>query len=1081
MNQIKRFKWAKFKKPLKISAIVVGTFFLLLFIVPFFFTDGMVTKVKDLANKNLNGEVNFSDVNLSFYRHFPLLTLTLEDFMMKGSEPFKNDTLISAKDISLGVNLKSLFGHTIQINKIFLENAFINVQVDENGLPNYNVYGGSDTVDSTRLVTDTAADDTEVKISEIIIRDTRLIYDDHSLAFQIEAKGLDYTGSGDLSKSIFDLNSRAHIKSLDLYYDKVPYFLSKEIDADLITKINTNTLAFLFERNDLKINQLPVRFTGRFEFLENGYDIEFLLTSGNTGLRELFTAMPPEYLNWLEKTVVTGEANITASLAGKYISETNIMPDLKLDLSVKNGFIQHESAPAPVENLFVKFQTVIPGFNPDSLTVNMDSVHFNIEKDYFTSVIKIKGINNPWVYASLDSEIDLEKWVKAYGIKGFEAKGQYELHVLAEGNYTEGPNPSSLRKDTVILSIPKFSVESSLKNGYFKYDSLPEPIKDMGFKISLTCDDHNYQNIRFSLSDLNAKFLDNFIHGFIETSGVDELLVIANLTSECNLADIKKVVPLDGLEIAGLMKLTIDTKGTYSKSDKQFPITNSTLVFDDVFIKTSYYPNPVHNIDVHTKVTIPTDDPRDAKIEINPFTFEFEGKQFSITASLQNIMDVKYDITANGIFDLGKIYQVFAIQGYDLNGSIEAGFTLKGKQSDATAGRYASLDNKGFLKLNAITLRSELFPMPFVISKGDFRFKQDKIWLEKFTAQYGKSDFVLDGYLGNLLDYAMNESGKIKGSFKLASNQIVVDEFMAFADTSSQPQPPAADSAAITTESGVVIIPKNLEIAFTANVKSILYQDLDIKKFTGDLEIKDGLILLKETKFTLIDAPFLMDASYGSLSPKSAFFEYHIKAEDFDIKRAYDEIQLFHDMASPAENAEGIVSLDYNLKGKLAADMMPVYPSLEGGGVLSVKKVKLNGYKMFNEVSKKTEKEGLANPDLSKLDIETTIKNNIITIEPFKFKAAGFRVKIEGESSFDGNLNLKMRLGLPPLGLFGIPVRVTGTGTMPKIRFSKGGGEDEDIPETEYSDQIPDDVAKRLKAAKETDIEEIPEVPEEIK
>jgi AsmA protein len=383
MNQIKSFKWAMFKKPLKVSAIIVGAFFLLLFIVPFFFTDGMVTKVKVLANKNLNGEVNFSDVNLSFYRHFPLLTLTLEDFLMKGSEPYKNDTLISAKGISLGVNLKSLFGQAIQINKIFLENAFINVQVDENGLPNYNVYGGNETVDSTQLLTDTAADDTKVKISEIIIRNTRLIYNDRSLVFQMEAKGLDYTGSGDLSKSVFDLNSRAHIKSLDLYYDKVPYLLSKEIDADLITKINTSTLAFLFERNDLKINQLPVRFTGRFEFLENGYDMEFLLTSDNTGLRELFTAMPPEYLTWLEKTVVTGEANISASLAGKYISETNIMPDLKLDLSVKNGFIQHESAPAPVENLFVKFQTVIPGFNPDSLSVNMDSVHFNIEKDYY--------------------------------------------------------------------------------------------------------------------------------------------------------------------------------------------------------------------------------------------------------------------------------------------------------------------------------------------------------------------------------------------------------------------------------------------------------------------------------------------------------------------------------------------------------------------------------------------------------------------------------------------------------------------------------------------------------------------------
>jgi len=115
------------------------------------------------------------------------------------------------------------------------------------------------------------------------------------------------------------------------------------------------------------------------------------------------------------------------------------------------------------------------------------------------------------------------------------------------------------------------------------------------------------------------------------------------------------------------------------------------------------------------------------------------------------------------------------------------------------------------------------------------------------------------------------------------------------------------------------------------------------------------------------------------------------------------------------------------------------------------------------------------------VDIETTIKNNIITIEPFRFRAAGFRLKISGQSSFDGNLNMKIRLGLPPLGLFGIPIKVTGTQTMPRIRFGKGGGEDDIIPETEYTDHLPDDVAKMIKNAKEEKLEDAPEIPGEIK
>ena len=60
--------------------------------------------------------------------------------------------------------------------------------------------------------------------------------------------------------------------------------------------------------------------------------------------------------------------------------------------------------------------------------------------------------------------------------------------------------------------------------------------------------------------------------------------------------------------------------------------------------------------------------------------------------------------------------------------------------------------------------------------------------------------------------------------------------------------------------------------------------------------------------------------------------------------------------------------------------MLPIYPSLVGGGTVSVKQVKMKGFKMFGAVSKKTKRESINNPDVSKVDINTTIKNNIITI-----------------------------------------------------------------------------------------------------
>jgi AsmA protein len=43
-----------------------------------------------------------------------------------------------------------------------------------------------------------------------------------------------------------------------------------------------------------------------------------------------------------------------------------------------------------------------------------------------------------------------------------------------------------------------------------------------------------------------------------------------------------------------------------------------------------------------------------------------------------------------------------------------------------------------------------------------------------------------------------------------------------------------------------------------------------------------------------------------------------------------------------------------------------------------------------------------------------------------------------------------MRLGLPPLGIIGIPMRVTGTQDNPKIKLGKS--DKDEIPETEDKD-----------------------------
>lgn len=903
----------KIIKALKISGITIAAILLLLFLLPILFPGKIESKIKAFANEKLNGELSFSEANLSFFNHFPSLTLTLHDFSLNGSAPFKDQNLVSAKEIAFGINMKNLiFDSKVSIDKIYISKALMHVQVNAKGEANYNVY-----VSDGKPATDDNSE-TSLRLDKINIRDSHLVYDDQSTKMRIDAKGFNYVGKGDLDKAIFDIYTEADIDSLDFTFDNEPYLKNKKVHAKLITKINTNSLALVFQQNNLKINKLPVEFTGKFDFLKNGYDMDFRIHSNESELNDFFTALPPQYVTWLEKTKVKGETDLSLTLKGQYIASEDRKPDLAFNMKIRKGHIESKNAPFPVSNIYLNFDTKLPALNPDQLQVNLDSLFFNVGKDYMKAIVKSSGLQTPTIQATVKASMDLYKMDQAFGFENMDLKGLLQADVVVNGQY--------------------------------------------------------------------------------------------------------------------------------DKEKSVFPMTKGNVVLKNGMVKTTYYSNPITDINVVANLTNGNGAFKDTKLVIKPASFVFEGKPFYLNASFIDFEDVAYDIKAKGEIDVAKVYQVFSRKGLDLEGYIKADVAFQGKQSDATNGHYAKLKNEGTLELKNIKTRSDDFPKPFVIKAGLFKFHQDKMHFDNFIAAYGQSDFTMNGQMQNVINFALSDKEILKGNFAFESDFINADEFMA--NTTVKTEAPDAEIPVTQMETGVIIIPKNFDLNLSAKAKKVVFNGLTIDNGKGNVVVNKGILKVNNTGFNLIGSHVNMDIAYGSETANTAFFDFKVAAKDFDIKRAYNEIPMFKEMASAAESAEGIVSLDYKVGGMLDGNMSPIYPSLAGGGVLSVKKVKMKGFKMFNAVSQKTDREAIKNPDVTKVDIKTTVKNNIITIEQFKFKVAGFRPRIEGTTSFDGQLNIKMRLGLPPLGIIGIPLTITGTQENPKVKLGK---KTEEIEEKIYT------------------------------
>ena len=922
-------------KILKITGITIGSILLLLFLIPILFPGKIAEEVKSFANQKLNGKLDFKEAHLSFFNHFPSLTLTLTDFSLKGSAPYKNQTLLSANEVAFGINIRSLlFDKKVDIDKIFVSDALINVKVNAKGEANYNVYNSDDK--STKKDSSSSS----LRLEKIAIENSHIIYDDKSTKMLIDANGFNYVGNGDLDKSIFDLYTEAKIQDFNFTYNGEQYLKNKKVNADLITKINTNSLAFVFEQNNLKINKLPVEFKGRFNFLSNGYDMDFNIKSEDSKLNDFFTALPPHYVTWLDKSNVKGSTDLLLTLKGKYIASKNQKPDLAFNMKIRDGFINYNNAPIPASNIFLNFDTKLPSLDTEKLQVNIDSIFFNVDKDYFKAIVKIAGLAKPKIAARITSKIDLAKMNKAVG--------------------------------------------------------------------------------------------------------------------------------LQNMDLLGVLNMDIKSNGVYDKKNNKIPVTNGKIFLKDGYVKTIYYPNPIKDINLLATILDNEGSLKDLKVNITPASFEFEGKSIFVNAKLQNFDNITYDIKAKGELDVAKIYKVFSRKGLDVEGYVNADVTFKGSQNDAMKGNYKNLHNSGTLQLRNIKTTSEYLPKPFIIKEGTFVFNQDKMSFNNFVANYGQSDFKMNGYLQNVIDFVLTNKAVLKGNFALQSNYINCDEFMSASTNQTAVPDIFKDNTKplAPANSGVIVIPSNFNLQFHAVADKMNFQDVALEKLNGNMLIKNGKLIMKNNSFDIIGSNVKIDLVYGNETPNKASFDFKIVAKEFDVKRAYKEVKLFREMASAAENAEGIISLDYQVAGKLDANMQPIYPSLVGGGTLSVKKVKMNGFKMFGAVSKKTGKESIRNPDLSQVDIKTTIKNNIINIERFKFKVAGFRPRIEGQTSFDGNLNIKMRLGLPPLGIIGIPMKITGTKDNPKVSL---GRQSEDLKETEYEDgQAPTTVPTTTPAATPT-------------
>lgn len=421
------------KKFLKIFFISIGVILLLLIVLPFLFIGTIEKKIKEEINLQLNAQVGWDNVSLSFFRSFPDVSIGIEKLYVVGVDSFAKDTLAAVDQFSVSVNLKSVFSDNIEVKSIVLDRPLINAIVAADSTVNWDIMKPSaepETPEDTTATSSFMANLRSLKIS-----DGRVYYTDHTMQLVTSLEGLDVEMSGDLSASTTDLLIDASVQNTSLSMEKSQYLKNMFFGAKLNLISNLDSMVFTFKNSDLLINKLSLGVDGSFGMKDEGYDLDLKLFTRQTDFKTLLGLVPADMLKDYESIQTKGKIALEATAKGMYI-DTDHMPAFSVLLDVQDASLKYPDLPESIQDIQILTKVNNPGGSLDNTVTDIEKFHFSVANNPFDATLNLKTpISNATFKGQMLGTIDLTSLKKALPLDSMTISGLIKADLKVAGDY----------------------------------------------------------------------------------------------------------------------------------------------------------------------------------------------------------------------------------------------------------------------------------------------------------------------------------------------------------------------------------------------------------------------------------------------------------------------------------------------------------------------------------------------------------------------------------------------------------------------------------------------------------------------
>ncbi len=463
------------KKALKITGITLLTLLVLAFLIPVVFKKQIQRLVKKEINKGLVAKVDFSDVKLSLFRHFPRVGIVIKDLTIVGQDEFAGDTLIAAKRIDASAGLFSVLrGKNIKVSSVRLDDPRIHALVTKDGKMNWDIARHKgDTTNNA----DTSASEFHMVLKQYEINNGYLLLRDEKAGTYTEINNFDHLGSGDLTADVFTLKTVTSAGSATLIQDGIPYLNNTKTDIKSDIKIDNKTQTYTFKTDDIVLNDLTLSADGFVQILKgNAVKLDFRFKSPSNDFKSILSMIPDIYKKDFATIKTSGKGVFNGFVKG--ISAPGQMPSYEVNLDVKDGSFQYPDLPKPVKNIQLSLKASNPDGDPDHAVIDISKGHLEMDNEPFDFKFVYKNPNTiKLIDAAAKGKLDLSQLSKFIKLQsGIKISGL----VWADA-FVKGPIKAIQQQSGAFTAGGFFDI----RNLFYSDNKFPQPIKNGNIKATL--------------------------------------------------------------------------------------------------------------------------------------------------------------------------------------------------------------------------------------------------------------------------------------------------------------------------------------------------------------------------------------------------------------------------------------------------------------------------------------------------------------------------------------------------------------------------------------------------------------------